>query len=148
MSRTTGKLLLGFGIAVVVLALIMVAALREAFRPDVNPAPVWGSNPSPTASVPMPTADQFSLKPRITAQNCFGDAGCAVTVRVEIESGPVLPEGSDYRLSYVIEQIKDGPRIGWLRLKGGTDYSGTAEHVTIATAEDKLTVRAVDVYDS
>ncbi|MBU2665286.1 hypothetical protein KOI35_17415 [Actinoplanes bogorensis] len=92
-----------------------------------------------------PELSSIKLTPKVIDRECFGDAGCNVTLRVDMELTAGVPAPSTtWLVVYEIHGIEDGPQIGSLELTGSS-YTGDEESVSTTSSKAKVTVRAVSV---
>lgn len=97
------------------------------------------------AATPTPTVSDFTLKPKITSKECFGSAGCLLTLKVNAEySGPVLSEDDTWQITYEIRGIEDGPLIGSFEMSG-TQYQVQEENVDTKSTKSKVTIKVTSV---
>ena len=98
----------------------------------------------PTERELLPT--DFILELRVKEKECFGSAGCNVTVEVEpAMADPSRIEGRTVELTYEITGIEDGPLVGTLEFDSEGNYSRAQEDVQTTSPDAKLSVKVTDV---
>jgi hypothetical protein len=167
-SNTRKRLLISAGIVAAVLALIggtaaVTLALAgnsagsssadQAQNPPAGiaePAPddiTLDEEPTtaPTTSDPTPSASDIKLSPKITDKQCFGSAGCSVTVKVEMAySGPDLAADDTFEVTYELTGAEDGPVIGTFEVTGD-QYTVDDVSVSTKSSRTKILIKATDV---
>lgn len=145
--------------AIVAAALVLVGAgvtTALMFAPDTPGAvrrtvtapqvPPEEPPPPPSPARYTPVATDFTLAPKITEKQCFGDAGCVVTFRVEVTYGGLpLAEEDEWIVTYTVGGVKDGPHINSFTIRGTeVQYDGSEIVQTPSTSTVlKVTVTAV-----
>jgi hypothetical protein len=83
---------------------------------------------------------------KTTGKQCFGDAGCNLTVKVslEVDNPDTIPSTATGEVTYEIDGGTDGPIIDTLQLTG-SQYQGQSEVVQTPSTNTKLTVKVTDV---
>lgn len=83
-------------------------------------------SPSPSPSKVTPVPSDFLLDTKTTKKDCFGDAGCVITYRIEVTyTGLPLDEADEWLVTYKVTGGTDGPQINSLTLRGlEVRYSG------------------------
>lgn len=65
------------------------------------------AEPSPVA----PTADDFAIKLKVKEQQCFGSAGCNVTVEPKLSIAGVIPDEGTAEITFKVSGDESGPLI-------------------------------------
>lgn len=92
----------------------------------------------------LPT--DFSLELRVKDKQCFGSAGCNVTVEVEPAMTDLSRlEGLTVELTYEITGIEDGPLVGTLEFDEEGNYSRAEEDVRTTHAGATVKVKPTHV---
>lgn len=107
---------------------------------EVTPTP----SPSPTPFDASPADWRIDLK--ILRKQCFGSAGCNVTVRIQPEYvGPAeLPEEGVIEVTYQIHGGED-VHINTFEVEAGVAYHEDEERISTASSGDVLTAKATEV---
>lgn len=96
-------------------------------------------------------ADSFSIDLRTTARQCFGSAGCNVTVEPELtylgSSGDLDPDAV-YEITYEIHGDESGPVIQTAELTDQTSLSYRPSLISTASASTEPSVEITDVQQS
>jgi hypothetical protein len=121
------------------------AGVAASSVPDADVvSPVMESDPEPT----YVDADSFSIDLRTTARQCFGSAGCNVTVEPELtylgSSGDLDPDAV-YEITYEIHGDQSGPVIQTAELTNQTSLSYRPSLVSTASAGTELSVEITDI---
>ena len=112
------------------------------------PTPTTRPRPTTTTTAPpvMPTAADYSLTLITESKQCFGSAGCNLTLKTNLAIvGPAAQEWDEpVSITYQIDGLEDGPVIGTLYLAGG-QYVPETEVVqtTSQGVEPTVTITAV-----
>jgi hypothetical protein len=102
---------------------------------------------STTAATPGPTLDVSLIKltPKVKDKQCFGSAGCNVTVKLDMAyDGPTLAEDETWEVTYELRGGEDGPTIGTFEVTGKS-YTVPEESVSTPNKNTQLTVKVTDV---
>jgi hypothetical protein len=100
-----------------------------------------------TEPTPGPTlkAADLELTPKVTEKQCFGSAGCNVTVQVEVGySGPALDPDDTWEVTYEVTGDEDGPVIGTFELTGDK-YDQDEVSLSTHGSKTKITIKITDV---
>lgn len=93
-------------------------------------------------------ADDFTIELRTTSKQCFGSAGCNVTVEPELTytglTEDIDPDAT-YEITYEIRGDDSGPVTDTLELTGGEDYTASTRFLSTASSGTKVTVKITDV---
>lgn len=117
------------------------AAPIDAGEPGV---PTDEPTEQPTAG-PTPRVRDFALRPKITDKECFGSAGCSVTLKVQAEYvGPALNPDDTYEVTYEIRGVEEGPQIGSFEMTGDT-YEVNEEFVDTKSSKSVITIKVTSV---
>ena len=101
--------------------------------------------PAVPAAGPTLVASDITLTAKITDKQCFGSAGCNVTVKIEMAyAGPALSPADTFDVTYEITGIEDGPAIGTFEVTGD-QYTQSEKLVQTATPGATITVKVTDV---
>ena len=90
---------------------------------------------TPTPTPDAPTTEDFAVKLKIKEQQCFGSAGCNVTVEPKISIVGVVPEEGTADLTFKISGDESGSVIetAELDLAGGT-YSTSEIYLSTSSS--------------
>ncbi|KUN72479.1 hypothetical protein AQJ46_13605 [Streptomyces canus] len=119
----------------------------DAVSPVSPVSPVRAPDPEPTYVAV--DADSFSIDLRTTARQCFGSAGCNVTVQPELtylgSSGDLDPDAV-YEITYEIHGDESGPVIQTAELTNQTSLSYRPSLISTASASStELSVEITDI---
>ncbi|MET7609259.1 hypothetical protein [Streptomyces avermitilis] len=93
-------------------------------------------------------ADSFMIKLRTTKRQCFGSAGCNVTVEPNLtylgDSEGIDPDAV-YEITYEIHGDESGPVIETAELSDRTTLNYTPSIISTASAGTKVSVEITDV---
>jgi hypothetical protein len=129
--------------------IVVVTAIPEP-SPTVKPTVKPTRTPViiPTARPYTPKVEDYQLELIVIEKQCFGSAGCLITVRPDLAYGGFpTPSGKEYMLVYEIIGGEDGVEIFNLTIHDDGQY--TFRDLTISTAhkDDELTVEIVELLD-
>ncbi|MFJ3800459.1 hypothetical protein ACIPSJ_29790 [Streptomyces sp. NPDC090088] len=104
--------------------------------------------PTPAPSYDEVTADSFTIELRTTKRQCFGTAGCNVTVEPTLtylgDSGSIDPDAV-YEITYEIHGDESGPVIETAELSDRTSLNYTPSMISTASAGTNVSVEITDV---
>ncbi|MFC8430899.1 hypothetical protein [Streptomyces sp. NPDC057253] len=107
-------------------------------------------NPATEPTYSQVDADSFSIDLRTTQRQCFGTAGCNVTVEPELtylgSSGDLDPDAV-YEITYEIHGDESGPVIQTAELTDQTSLSYKPSLISTASASTELSVEITDVQE-
>lgn len=93
-------------------------------------------------------ADSFTIELRTTERQCFGSAGCNVTVEPDltllVDSADLDP-GAVYEITYEIRGDESGPVIETAELSDQTSLSFTPTSISTASSGTKVSAKVTDV---
>jgi hypothetical protein len=115
-----------------------------AIPPTTAPTPTLKPPTATSVPPPEPTIDDFLIELIVMEKQCFGSAGCLITVRPELTfiNLESLPSGKSYTLIYEIYGGEDGTLTFNLTIEGD-HYRFNEETISTANLNDELTVEAV-----
>ncbi|MEV6808491.1 hypothetical protein [Streptomyces sp. NPDC051132] len=94
------------------------------------------------------TADNFTIKLRTTKRQCFGSAGCNMTVEPNLtflgDSASIDPNAV-YEITYEVHGDESGPVIETAELSERTSLNYTPSMISTASAGTKVSVQITDV---
>ncbi|WP_329598764.1 hypothetical protein OIE43_29970 [Streptomyces pseudovenezuelae] len=144
--------------AIVTTGIVVVGVTKGSAHDDDKPAAAVASSipdEDVATSVSEPTyvgadADSFSIDLRVTARQCFGSAGCNVTVEPELtylgSSGDLDPDAV-YEITYEIHGDESGPVIQTAELTNQTSLSYRPSLISTASASTEPSVEITDVQE-
>lgn len=148
-------------IAAIVTTGIVVGATKGSTNDDGKPSTTAAASsvtdddpvspfaePDPEPTYPQVNADSFSIGLRTTQRQCFGSAGCNVTVEPELTylgSSSDLDPDAVYEITYEIHGDESGPVIQTAELTNQTSLSYRPSLISTATAITELSVEITDV---
>lgn len=103
--------------------------------------------PDPTPSYDEVTVDSFEIKLKTKSKQCFGSAGCNVTVEPDLTYvglGDIDPDAT-YEITYEIHGDESGPVIETAELSDQTSLSFTESLIQTASSGTKVSVEVTDV---
>lgn len=124
------------------------AAAAESSVPDedVTTAAAQETDLEPTYD--EVDADSFTIELRTTERQCFGSAGCNVTVEPELtylaDSAEIDPDAV-YEITYEIHGDESGPVIETAELTDQTSLNYTPSLISTASSGAKVSVEITDV---
>jgi hypothetical protein len=160
-KRLSNRVVIGAAAAVITAVIGTGIIVVQAVDNDDKPA---ATASSPTASITAepitdepamePTyyvdlhADSFTITLRTTRKQCFGSAGCNVTVEPSLaylgDSENIDPDAT-YDITYEIEGDESGPVIGTAQLSDRTTLNYTPSLINTASSGTKVSVRITDI---
>lgn len=117
------------------------------------PLPIEGcgefcAEPTPTTPAPGPAvaASDITLTPQITGKECFGSAGCNLTIKVKLAyDGPALDPDGTWMVTYEIKGGEDGPLIGSFDMMGDRTYEVNEEIIGTRSSKTKISIKVTGV---
>jgi flagellar basal body-associated protein FliL len=94
-----------------------------------------------------PGVDDFTMKLRTTERQCFGSAGCNLTVepRLTYEGIEDLDPDVVYEITYEVSGDESGPVIETAELSDETTLDYTPSSISTASAGTKVSVKITDI---
>lgn len=94
-----------------------------------------------------PDVDDFTMTLRTTERQCFGSAGCNLTVepRLSYAGAGDLDPDAVYEITYEISGDDSGPVIETAELSDETTLDYTESMISMASAGTKVSVKITDV---
>ncbi|MFG3304390.1 hypothetical protein [Streptomyces wuyuanensis] len=121
-------------------------AKPSAMDEDVTAADADEPTPEPTYE--EIDVDSFTIELRTTERQCFGSAGCNVTVEPELtylgDSGAIDPDAV-YEITYEVRGDQSGPVIETAELSDQTSLNYTPSLISTASPRTKVSVKITDV---
>ncbi|NEC92189.1 hypothetical protein [Streptomyces sp. SID12501] len=124
------------------------ATTTASSAPDEDVVTAAAEEPDPEPTFAEVDSDSFEIKLRTTERQCFGSAGCNVTVEPDmtllVDSADLDPDAV-YEITYEIRGDEDGPVIETAELSDQTSLNFTPSLVSTSSASKKLSVEITDV---
>jgi hypothetical protein len=165
-KRSVTLAVAGAGIAIALVAGIGIgyAAAPKTSTNEDSASPATAS-PASSSSTPSPPAQETSspspspagnltksdieLSLKTTQRQCFGSAGCNVTVEVRASVDQLvldaLPADGTWDVTYQISGDESGPIIGTFSLYGNGKYDVNEEFLSTPSENTPVRVKALDV---
>ncbi|MGJ5826982.1 hypothetical protein [Streptomyces ossamyceticus] len=157
----TNAIIIGAAAAIIATIITTGIVVVQATNDDSKPAPATSSASSaPDEDVAEPAAEEseptyaaltpsdFTMELRTTERQCFGSAGCNVTVEPVLsyvgEWNGVDPDAV-YSITYEIRGDKSGPVIETAELSDETSLSYTPTSISTVSSSKKVSVEITDV---
>ncbi|MFF8831743.1 hypothetical protein [Streptomyces sp. NPDC015131] len=145
--------------AVVATGVIVNGSGHDDSKPAATAAPNATDEAVTTTDADAPTPEptyaevgvgSFTIGLRTTQRQCFGSAGCTLTVEPELthvgDSGAIAPDAV-YEITYEIRGDQSGPVIGTAELSDRTRLDYTPSVLSTSSAETKVSVKITDVVE-
>jgi hypothetical protein len=124
------------------------AATAASSVPDDDAVTSAADEPDLEPTYEEVDADSFTIELRTTERQCFGSAGCNMTVEPELtflgDSENVDPDAV-YEITYEIRGDESGPVIETAELSDQTSLNYTPSLISTASASKKVSVKITDV---
>jgi hypothetical protein len=118
---------------------------QSAWDKEQQAAAATTPDPTPPVVDNTPAASDLKLTLKTTDKQCFGSAGCNLTVKVNLGyNGPALSTDDTWQITYEIGGVTDGPLIGSFELTGD-EYTVNEENVETKSSKSKVTVKVTSV---
>ncbi|WP_430477289.1 hypothetical protein ACQZM9_00105 [Streptomyces sp. P11-1] len=129
------------------------AASVTAGSPSANATPSAVATTEEVAEAPEevfnsnPVAEDFTVTLKTTSKQCFGSAGCNITVEPKVSYAGLLPldPGKEYSITYEVHGSEDGSIIQTMELSDQTSLSYRPTVLSTSTSKAKLTAKVTDV---
>lgn len=142
--------------AIVATGIVVVQATNEDSKPAATTAAssTPSENAEPAVEVPdpeptyaEPAADDFAIDLRTIERQCFGSAGCNITVEPKLAYLGLTDLDPDavYEITYEIRGGDSGPVIETAQLSDETSLTYSQTLVSTPSSKTKLTVQITDV---
>jgi hypothetical protein len=113
--------------------------------PTVSPSPP----PPPSPEALSLTKQDVHLSLKTTEKQCFGSAGCNVSVQVRLAMdeavADALPPDGTWDVTYEISGDESGPLIGTFSLYGDGKYDVNEESISTRSSNTPVRVKVIDV---
>lgn len=122
------------------------ATSTESSAPADDTA-ITADEPDPEPTYDELTEDSFTIDLRTTRRQCFGSAGCNVTVEPDLTYvglGDIDPDAV-YEITYKIRGDESGPVIATAELSDETSLNYRPSLITTASSGTKVSVEITDV---
>jgi hypothetical protein len=124
------------------------AATTRSSAPADDTVTAAAADPDPTPAYPELNADSFTIDLKTKSRQCFGSAGCNLTVEPHltllVDSTDVDPDAT-YEITYEIHGDESGPVIETAELSDQTSLNYTPSIISTASSSTKLSVEITDV---
>jgi hypothetical protein len=124
------------------------AADTKSSTPNEDAVTAATQEPDPTPTYDEVDADSFTIKLRTTKRQCFGSAGCNVTVEPDLTylgDSEGIDSDAVYEITYEIHGDESGPVIETAELSDRTSLNYTPSLISTASAGTKVSVEITDV---
>ncbi|MGW7199110.1 hypothetical protein [Streptomyces chryseus] len=121
----------------------------ESSTPDADAVADTAEEPDPEPTYAEVDADSFTIKLRTTERQCFGSAGCNVTVEPDLTYVGIddIDPDAVYDITYEIRGDESGPVIATAELSDETSLNYTPSLISTASASKKISVEITDVQE-
>jgi hypothetical protein len=145
-------------LAATLLALLpLTAACNTTTHDEKHPAK--SSAPATPAADPTteepapdytPTADDFLASVKTTQRQCFGSAGCNVTVEPDLTymGTDTIDPDKTYSITYEIHGDESGPVIDTLTLSDGTSLHYHSSMLSTSSSGTEISIEITDVEET
>ncbi|MGJ5806052.1 hypothetical protein ACSCB1_44295 [Streptomyces europaeiscabiei] len=157
----TNAIIIGAAVAIIATIITTGIVVVQATNDDSKPATTTSTASSvPDEDVVTPAAEEsertyaaltpadFTMELRTTERQCFGSAGCNVTVEPTLsyvgDWNGVDPDAV-YSITYEIRGDKSGPVIETAELSDETSLSYTPTLISTVSSSKKVSVKITDV---
>lgn len=141
--------------AVVATGIVVVQSADSGSKPaaaSTSSAPAEeavtaAEEPAPTPTYAVVDADSFTIDLKTKSRQCFGSAGCNLTVEPNLTYvgiGDIDPDAV-YEITYEIRGDESGPVIATAELSNETSLNYTPSLISTASAGAKVSVEITDV---
>ncbi|MGW8951340.1 hypothetical protein [Streptomyces sp. NPDC055709] len=119
-------------------------------KPTAEAAPAAVPEPTEEPEVTYneaPTNEEFTITLKTTQKQCFGSAGCNVTVEPELTYNGLVPANPDktYSITYEVRGGEDGAIVQTLELTDQDQVSYQPINLSTTKSSAKLTAKVTDV---
>ena len=154
------SLLVGIGIGAAATPEEEAAAPAAASPAEAGEPTTTTTTTSPTTASPAPspspeepsgtlTRNDVTLSLKTTDRECFGSAGCLVTIEVRASIPGAVVDGLDpdgtWDVTYSISGDEDGPLIGTFSVYGNGKYDVNEEVVSTPTINTPVGIKTTQV---
>ncbi|MFF0085982.1 hypothetical protein ACFYR1_40760 [Streptomyces canus] len=135
--------------AVVATGIVVVQSTGDDSKSSAptKPAAAAAAAPDPTPTYDEVTADSFTIKLKTKSRQCFGSAGCNLTVEPDLTYvglGDIDPDAT-YEITYEIHGDESGPVIETAELSDQTSLNYTPSVISTVSSGTKVSVEITDV---
>lgn len=158
-KRGSNAVIIGAAAAVIAAVVATGVVVVQTRDDDSKPAATASSAPGKDAETTVaeeaeteptyevPDVDDFTMTLRTTERQCFGSAGCNVTVepRLTYEGLGDLDPDEVYEITYEVSGDESGPVIETAELSDETSLNYTPTSISTASAGAKVSVKITDI---
>jgi len=99
----------------------------------------------PTTGGAALSASDITLTPKVTDKQCFGSAGCSLTIKIDMSyRGADLSADDTWEVTYQVKGDESGPIIGTFEITGD-QYTVNEESLSTRSSRTKVTIKVTDV---
>ncbi|MGR6969000.1 hypothetical protein ACU639_05215 [Streptomyces cynarae] len=124
------------------------AASTKSSATTQDAATTTAQEPDPTPTYAELDANSFTIKLKTKSRQCFGSAGCNLTVEPDLTylgvSESINPDAT-YEITYEIRGDESGPVIETAELSNQTSLNYTPTVIQTASSSTKVSVEITDV---
>lgn len=127
----------------------VAAAVAAVAPPDPtgqavsDPLPTDGG--APATGGPTLVASAIELTPKVIDKQCFGSAGCNVSIKVQMSyGGPDLSPDDTFAVTYQVTGDESGPIIGTFEVTG-SQYTEQEESLSTRSSKTKISIKVTGV---
>jgi hypothetical protein len=159
-KNRTNAIIIGAAVAIIATIITTGIIVAQATNDDSKPAATSTASRAPDEDVAEPATEEsertypeltpadFTMELRTTERQCFGSAGCNVTVEPILsyvgEWNGVDPDAV-YSITYEIRGDESGPVIETAELSDETSLSYTPTSISTVSSSKKVSVEITDV---
>lgn len=118
-----------------------------ATAPAATAASAPSSAPTTETAGYTPRKSDWKVGVKVTKKQCFGEAGCNVTVAIDPEyvGDQQLPDSGTIDVTYEISGDESGPTVGTFSVEGGQASYDKETDLSTKSSHTKITAKVTDV---
>lgn len=125
----------------------VAAATASTATQDADTAAADDPDPYPSSTYAEVDADSFTIDLKTKSKQCFGSAGCNLTVEPDLTYMGIddIDPDATYEITYEIHGDESGPIIETAELSDQTSLNYTPSIISTPSSSTKVTVEITDV---
>lgn len=104
--------------------------------------------PEPVSDADLPDTEDFAIELRTTEKQCFGSAGCNVTVTIDPTYVGVSELPDSFAVTYEVRGGEDGPQVNTFTVEGDTISYDSEERISTSDTDAELEAVVTDVFSN
>jgi hypothetical protein len=100
--------------------------------------------PAPMDAAPSIGVSDYEVTVNTTSKQCFGNAGCAVSIRLTLDAS-IITQGVAAEVTVTVKGDESGPIIETISIDESGHYSPEEVNLSTRSSATKITAKVTDV---